>query len=105
MKKCPAAQQELLFSNVVLTGGCANLPGMQRRVEEELRPLVPDAFQLGVRTPGKPELAAWRGAAAFAATPQFEQLALTREEYFERGAALKQQYADHPMWPPRGRLW
>lgn len=81
------------------------MPGFQQRVEEELRPLVPDGFRLGVRTPPRPELAAWRGAAAFAATPQFEQLAMTREEYFERGAALKQQYGEFPVWPPRGRHW
>lgn len=105
VKKAPQAQQELLFSNVLATGGCANMPGFEQRLASELRPLVPDAFQLGVRRPPKPELAAWRGAAAFAATPQFQQLAITREEYFEKGPTLRQQYADHPVWPTRGRHW
>lgn len=69
VKKCPPDVQELLYGNVIVTGGTAALPGFDARLLEELRPLVPDQFQLGVRRPPKPELAAWRGAAAFAATP------------------------------------
>jgi hypothetical protein len=30
---------------------------------------------------------------------------MTREEYFENGAALRAEYERHGTRPPRGRLW
>ena len=52
-------------------GGTANLPGLEARLREELRPLVPSGTQLGLRTAPTPALAAWRGGAAFAASDAY----------------------------------
>lgn len=42
----PPDLQPLLYSNVVCTGGCATCPGFQRRLYNELRPLVPDDYEV-----------------------------------------------------------
>jgi actin-related protein len=61
---------------------------------------------LSIRLPAEPHLAAWRGAAAFAAGPGYARVALTRAEYMEHGSArLRAEYEKHPPKPPKGRLW
>lgn len=77
----------LLWSNVVVAGGTAACPGFRDRLEAELRPLVPDDYELGVFLAEEPALAAWRGGAALAAAPEFAAAAVTREEWVRRGAA------------------
>jgi hypothetical protein len=45
------ALQPLLYSNVVLAGGSARCPGFLERVVSELRPLVPEEYEVGPRPP------------------------------------------------------
>ena len=53
-----------------------------------------------------PDLAAWRGASAFAAGPGYARAALTRAEYMEQGSArVRAEYEKHPTRAPKGRLW
>jgi hypothetical protein len=42
-----AALRPLLYTNVILTGGLCACPGFSDRFQSELRPLVPDTFDLG----------------------------------------------------------
>lgn len=42
-----------LFANIVIVGGCACFPGMQARLERDLRALVPDELDVRVRVPEK----------------------------------------------------
>lgn len=48
---CPPALAPLLYGQVILTGGCCNLPGFAQRFEKELRQLVPDDFEVVVVAP------------------------------------------------------
>ena len=48
---CHPALAPLLWSNVVLTGGCCRLPGLAQRFRGELRSLAPDDFEVGVVAP------------------------------------------------------
>jgi hypothetical protein len=48
---CHPALAPLLWSNVVLTGGCCRLPGLAERFGGELRSLAPDDFEVGVVAP------------------------------------------------------
>ncbi|KAI8471017.1 MAG: Actin/actin-like protein [Monoraphidium minutum] len=92
---CHPALSPLLWSNVVLTGGCCRLPGLAARFERELRALAPDDFEVGVVSPQEfevgvvspqdPDLFAWQGASRFGATPQFSSAATTRAQYMENG--------------------
>ncbi|EIE26065.1 Actin/actin-like protein [Coccomyxa subellipsoidea C-169] len=75
----------LLYSNVLCTGGSAKCPGFRDRLYKELRPLVPDDIEVGVHMPSDPVLAAWKGASAFATSPDYSQQAITKAHYEEMG--------------------
>lgn len=55
----------LLLANVLLVGGAACLPGLSERLENELRPLAPEATSVRVRVPVNPIAAAAEGGASF----------------------------------------
>ena len=98
---CDPALQPLLFGNVVLVGGGANLANLKSRLLKELRPLVPSHWPLEVSVglgpgggPGDPALCGWRGAAHLARTCSGSAPAagggcllatVTKAEYEERG--------------------
>ena len=42
----PPDLHPLLYSNVLCTGGCATCPGFQERLYNELKPLVPDDYEV-----------------------------------------------------------
>ncbi len=71
----------LLWSNVLIVGGCARMPGFRERLEAELRPLAPDDYELGVFLAEEPANAAWRGGALLGASPEYAARAVTREEW------------------------
>ncbi|KAI3426082.1 hypothetical protein D9Q98_008050 [Chlorella vulgaris] len=77
----------LLYSNVLITGGTARCPGFRDRLAAELRALVPDDYELGVYLADDPAVCAWRGGALLAASAQYPQLAVTRKEWMQHGAA------------------
>lgn len=75
----------LLYSNIILSGGTCCCPGFRDRLVKELRPLVPDQFDLNVSMPENPITCAWQGGSSFAATPDYLEMALTKHEYEEQG--------------------
>eukprot|EP00775_Hariotina_reticulata_P008319 gene8319-8504_t len=82
---CPAGLAPLLYGQVVLTGGCCDLPGFAARFEEDLRRLAPEELEVVVVAPPEPELTAWRGASAFAAGDNYWQCVRSRKQYQEAG--------------------
>jgi actin-related protein len=78
---------------------------LEARLRDELRPLAPSGTPLALRTAPSPTLCAWRGGAALATSDVYTTLAMTREEYFEQGSALRAEYERHGTRAPRGRMW
>jgi len=75
------ALQPLLFANVVLVGGVANLPGLKARLLKELRPLVPSHMPLRITVASDPANYNWRGASHAAKVMP----SVTKAEYEEMG--------------------
>jgi actin-related protein 6 len=50
----------LMYSNVVVTGGCAVLPGFKDRFQADLRPLAPSEEALLVSAAADPVSCAWQ---------------------------------------------
>ena len=50
---CPEETWPHLFSNIILTGGSTLFPGFKERVENEIRCLTPDHFDVKVTLPEK----------------------------------------------------
>ena len=76
----------LLYANVVLSGGCVNMPGFVDRFANELRKLVPDSLDLNITLPNDPQNCAFAGGLALARSDAFEELACTRADYEELGS-------------------
>lgn len=58
-------------------------------MESELRPLVPSDYEVNVYCPKDPATYAWEGAAAFALSPEYHHLAVTKAQYEEQGVAVR----------------
>ncbi|EIW59290.1 actin-like protein Arp6 [Trametes versicolor FP-101664 SS1] len=94
----PQDLQGLFWANIALIGGTTALPGLRARLTSELRSLAPIDCEVAVYASERPELEAYRAAAAFAARPEFSQCVVTREEYQEMGSsACRRKFRD---WKP-----
>ncbi len=86
----------MLYGNIVLTGGCALIPGFKEKFEAQLRPLVnADDDVRVVVADGDPICAAWRGASDLGASDEFDRLALTREDWKRDQADIRRRYDEH----------
>eukprot|EP00210_Caulerpa_lentillifera_P000152 g147.t1 len=75
--------QEILFDNVVLSGGSSLLSGFKKRVEigsMDLCGLKPKIVSLS-----SPQLSVYRGGVILANLSSFQKMSVTRQEYFEEG--------------------
>ena len=61
IEACPGSIRGLLWSNIVVVGGLAKYPGIQARLEKELRSLAPDDCEVRVFMPEDPVNFAWQG--------------------------------------------
>jgi len=85
----PAELRGLLWGNIVLVGGCFNLPNAAERLLRDLRPHVPAEAALSVRQPADPITAGWRAGARFAAQEGFvAQYCVTKAEWAEAGDSV-----------------
>ena len=75
-----------VLKDVFLTGGNTLFRGFEDRLRQDLRAVLPIEAPLTVRRAKDPLLDAWKGAARWAAGPEWKAAAITREEYAEKGA-------------------
>ncbi|CAL2279802.1 unnamed protein product [Prunus armeniaca] len=52
-------------ANIILTGGSTLFPRLADRLERELRPLVPDDYQVNITPQQDPILGVWGGGSLF----------------------------------------
>ena len=74
-----------LYSNILLTGGSAMLPGFRDRVYRDIRALAPSEYDVNVFCPRDPITWAWHGGTTLCKSRQFEHLKVTRREFQEYG--------------------
>ncbi|TPX56819.1 hypothetical protein PhCBS80983_g04267 [Powellomyces hirtus] len=88
--------QGLFYSNILVVGGNAHLPGFKERLETELRSLIPLEFDLGLTVADRPDTAAWHGAVNWVRRypENFRQKCVTRQDYLEHGHNICQQSFD-----------
>ncbi|KAL6626417.1 hypothetical protein ACP70R_030143 [Stipagrostis hirtigluma subsp. patula] len=87
VQACHPYLQPVLFESIILTGGSTLFPRFTERLERELRPLVPDDYQVKIIRQENPILGVWRGGSILAASPDFESMCVTKSEYEEMGSA------------------
>ena len=75
VRGCHPNIQGLICANVSVIGGLAACEGLLERLKTELRPLVPDDYDLNIDLPQDPDTLAWRGGALIGAKRElFSQL-------------------------------
>ncbi|CAK7206175.1 Actin-related protein 6 [Sporothrix eucalyptigena] len=86
----PVGLWPALLANIVVIGGCAELPGFVQRLQQEIQTRMPDDLVVRVTRPADPMTCTWRGAARFASLPEnaavVNQVCITKQEYDEHGA-------------------
>lgn len=86
----PVGLWPALLANVVVVGGCADLPGFVQRLQQEIQTRMPDDLVVRVTRPADPTTCTWRGAARFASLPEnqamLNRVCVTKQEYDEHGA-------------------
>lgn len=81
-----------LTNDIFLTGSHTLFPGMQERIEREIRMIRPVESVVKVRRASDPRLDAWRGAAKWASevyasgSKEIGKTFITRKEYEEKGS-------------------
>ncbi|KAL9938582.1 hypothetical protein V8E36_002301 [Tilletia maclaganii] len=95
IRACPEDVRDMMWSNIVLIGGGARLPGLRIRLEHELRMLAPDDIDVHIWDCKEPEKAAAQGALALLSAPPdspearfFRAHLVTRTEWANAGAAV-----------------
>ncbi|XP_021760767.1 actin-related protein 6-like [Chenopodium quinoa] len=87
VNSCNPHLHPVLYESIILTGGSTLFPHFAERLEQELRPLVPDDYQVKITTQEDPILGVWRGGSLLASSPDFETMCATKAEYEEQGSA------------------
>lgn len=84
----PPLVQATMLSNVLVTGGNAQMPGFVERVESDLRTRVKTEWTVRVRKMSNPITSSWLGGARLATEHRDElrDFGVTREEYLEHGS-------------------
>ncbi|KAI8090104.1 actin-like protein ARP6 [Gilbertella persicaria] len=88
---CDSEIHGLLYANIVLIGGNANIPGYKERIEHDLRQFVPDEFEIRLAIPKDPVTYAWEGGNQFISLSSKAELQRTfvqRKEYLEYGSNI-----------------
>uniref|UniRef100_A0A3P9HKS4 Actin-related protein 5 n=1 Tax=Oryzias latipes TaxID=8090 RepID=A0A3P9HKS4_ORYLA len=96
-------QQEALVSNVFLTGGNIQYPGMKERIERELLAMRPFQSHFKVTMASRPALDAWYGARDWALEhPPGEALEgwISRQDYEEKGGEYLSEHCASNIFIP-----
>ncbi|KAK6993657.1 actin [Biomphalaria glabrata] len=81
IQSCPMDNRRHMWRAVYLSGGVTMLPGFPERLERELTKLAPPGVPVEIHAAPQRYHCAYIGAAAVALMPQFEQMAISQEEW------------------------
>lgn len=84
--------EERITNSILLMGGSSLFPGMDARLEAEIRKIRPFLSPIRVVRASDPILDAWRGASAFATTAEFSNQTFSRQDYYEKGEDWLRRY-------------
>ncbi|XP_067679748.1 uncharacterized protein [Haliotis asinina] len=86
--KCDSGIRKELYANVVLSGGSTMFPGMADRMKTELTALAPSATTVNIIAHPEREYFTWLGGAMLASKSNFQDVSISKQEYFETGRSI-----------------
>ncbi|KAL7061638.1 hypothetical protein AAHC03_01051 [Spirometra sp. Aus1] len=84
-EKLPPSVRPGAWANCIITGGNAEFPGFEERLQSELRTSAPTDIPVNVYKPENPQSFAWQGGALLASQPDLSRFLVTRKDYEENG--------------------
>ena len=78
---CPAPYQPALYQSIYVTGGLSQLTNLKQRLEEEVRALMPNDYELNIQLAKTPTERAWIGAKEWVTKASFSEWSIGREEW------------------------
>lgn len=91
--KCDLDVKKDLYQNVVMSGGTTMFPGIDTRLESELKALAPASVHVKVFAPPERKYSVWIGGSILSSLSSFSQMWITKEEYDERGPSIVHEKA------------
>nr|XP_018898626.1 PREDICTED: actin-related protein 5 [Bemisia tabaci] len=89
-----------LVSNIFITGGCGNLPGLKDRLRKELMEIRPFQSTFNISEASNLMLDSWFGAKEMALSDDFAKLSISVNEYEEKGMEyFKEHFASNVFVP------
>ncbi|KAI9579045.1 hypothetical protein GQX74_005928 [Glossina fuscipes] len=89
----PLDEQQTLASNIFITGGCSQLPGLKNRLLKELQEMRPSKSVFSIKESQVPSLDGWFGARDFVNLNDCTKYFVTKLEYDENGSEYFKEYS------------
>jgi len=86
--KCDVDIRKDLYANIVLSGGSTMYPGIQERMEKEIRTLAPPTMKIKVVAPPERKYSVWIGGSILSSLSTFDNMWITKDEYDESGPSI-----------------
>jgi len=86
--KCDVDIRKDLYANIVLSGGSTMYPGIQERMEKEIKTLAPPSMKIKVVAPPERKYSVWIGGSILSSLSTFENMWITKDEYDESGPGI-----------------
>lgn len=86
--KCEQEIKKELYKSVILSGGSTLFPGMETRLEEELRRLVGPKTKIAISASPERRFSSWIGGSLVASLASFSAMCVTRNDYNETGPSI-----------------
>lgn len=83
---CPEETRPHLYANIVVIGGSASFPGMQQRLQKDIRSMAPEWYTVNVFLPEDPIEYAWHGGKYMSKDANFDKNCISRQDYEENGS-------------------
>ena len=88
IRKCDVDLRRELYANIVLSGGSTMFPGLNERLEKEIKELTPEEVDVKIIAPPERQYSVWMGGSILSSLKTFQKLWITNKEYKEQGSSV-----------------
>jgi len=85
---CDIDIRRSLYENTVLSGGSTMFPGIESRLQHEIRQLAPSNVKVKVIAAAERKYSVWIGGSILSSLQSFKEMWITKEHYDESGPAI-----------------
>ena len=86
--KCDVDIRQMMWGNILLSGGNSLLNGFDQRMIQEVQRLAPASAQTKVIAPPERGYSSWIGGSILVSMSTFEDMWITKDEYKETGSSI-----------------